>query len=182
MPRCDGSFLPMAMTSHPRTEVCAPDHPEKFADPLLPGAALFMTAYCLQIGPRLELQIVKIQEGLASGRVLFHRFDQRSAEDKAAQQQDAEAKERLRAERRQEQEENVRRKAAEARREQLAKEVSPSFTAMWPSNLCCTIVSGCKVGMTLNTALQVNVAAMLVINVHAVRGFLRKKMRCKQQS
>lgn len=80
-------------------------------------------AWCLQIGPRLELQIVKIHEGLASGRVLFHRFDKRSVEDAAAQQEDAEAREQLRAERRREQEENVRRKAAEARREQLAKEV-----------------------------------------------------------
>lgn len=80
-------------------------------------------ARCLQIGPRLELQIVKIHEGLASGRVLFHRFDKRSVEDAAAQQEDAEVREQLRAERRREQEENVRRKAAEARREQLAKEV-----------------------------------------------------------
>eukprot|EP00892_Ulva_mutabilis_P007000 jgi/Ulvmu1/4672/UM002_0403.1 len=75
-----------------------------------------------EIGPRLELQVVKIHEGLASGRVLFHRFEQRTADETAAQQEGAEARERLRGERRREQEENVRRKAAEARREQLAKE------------------------------------------------------------
>lgn len=80
-------------------------------------------ARCVQIGPRLELQIVKIHEGLASGRVLFHRFDKRSAEEAAEQQNDAETRDQLRAERRREQEENVKRKAAEARREQLAKEV-----------------------------------------------------------
>lgn len=66
---------------------------------------------------------MKIHEGLAAGRVLFHRFEQRTEAEVAAQQEGAEAQAQLRAERRRQQEENVRRKAAEARREQLAKEV-----------------------------------------------------------
>ena len=40
----------------------------------------------LQVGPRLELEIVKVEEGLCDGRVLFHRYIQRSGEEVAAQE------------------------------------------------------------------------------------------------
>lgn len=30
--------------------------------------------YCFQLGPRLCLQLIKIQEGMCSGEVLFHEF------------------------------------------------------------------------------------------------------------
>ena len=32
------------------------------------------TFYCFQLGPRLCLQLIKIQEGMCSGEVLFHEF------------------------------------------------------------------------------------------------------------
>lgn len=31
-------------------------------------------SYCFQLGPRMCLQLVKIEEGLCSGEVLFHEF------------------------------------------------------------------------------------------------------------
>lgn len=77
----------------------------------------------LQIGPRLELELVKIQEGLASGTVLYHRYEERSADQAVAQQDAVEEAQRLRAERRRQQEENVQRKAMEQRREALAQQV-----------------------------------------------------------
>jgi ribosome biogenesis protein SSF1/2 len=79
---------------------------------------------CLQVGPRLELELVKIQEGLASGTVLYHRYEHRSTEQTAAQQDAKEEAQRLRAERRRQQEENVQRKLMEKKREKLAVHVS----------------------------------------------------------
>lgn len=64
----------------------------------------------MQIGPRLELEVIKAEEGLCSGRVLFHAHVQKDPE--AAQQQQAavdesaatqEQRERLRAARRNQQ-------------------------------------------------------------------------------
>lgn len=31
-------------------------------------------SYCFQLGPRIRFQLVKIEEGLCSGEVLFHEF------------------------------------------------------------------------------------------------------------
>lgn len=57
----------------------------------------------VQIGPRMELEIVKVEEGLCSGRVLFHSHKHKSSEEAEAQQADIDERERLRAERRREQ-------------------------------------------------------------------------------
>lgn len=38
----------------------------------------------LQIGPRLTLQLVKVEEGLAQGEVLYHSFGERSWKVKEA--------------------------------------------------------------------------------------------------
>ena len=73
----------------------------------------------MQVGPRLELELVKIQEGLATGTVLYHRYNERSKEQTEEQQDAVEEAHRLRAERRRQQEENVQRKAMEQKREQL---------------------------------------------------------------
>lgn len=77
----------------------------------------------MQVGPRLELELVKIQEGLATGTVLYHRYNERSKEQTEEQQDAVEEAHRLRAERRRQQEENVQRKAMEQKREQLAQQV-----------------------------------------------------------
>jgi hypothetical protein len=87
----------------------------------------------MQIGPRLELELVKIQEGLSGGSVLYHRYEQRTAEQAATQQLAVEERERLRAQRRRQQEENVQRKAVERRREALAQ-VRPAGSV--PTALC----------------------------------------------
>eukprot|EP01025_Chloroclados_australasicus_P021105 TRINITY_DN2214_c0_g1_i1.p1 TRINITY_DN2214_c0_g1~~TRINITY_DN2214_c0_g1_i1.p1 ORF type:complete len:457 (-),score=66.00 TRINITY_DN2214_c0_g1_i1:306-1676(-) len=65
-----------------------------------------------EIGPRLELQLIKVQEGLCDGRVLYHRFIEKTPEEIALQQQEIEEKSKLKEQRRKKQEENVKKKQA----------------------------------------------------------------------
>ncbi|KAG2428710.1 hypothetical protein HXX76_011414 [Chlamydomonas incerta] len=74
-----------------------------------------------EIGPRLDLELVKVEEGLCEGAVLFHAHVAKSAEEAAALADRREERERLRAERRQQQDANVRRKAADAARKAAAQ-------------------------------------------------------------
>lgn len=63
-----------------------------------------------EIGPRLELEVIKIEEGLCDGKVLYHRFESRSAEEIAAKDSEIDKKRKEKEKRKREQEENVRRK------------------------------------------------------------------------
>lgn len=63
-----------------------------------------------EIGPRLELQVIKIEEGLCDGKVLYHTFENRTAEEVAAKDSEMLEKKRLKEERRRIQNENVKRK------------------------------------------------------------------------
>eukprot|EP01026_Neomeris_dumetosa_P014827 TRINITY_DN15492_c0_g1_i1.p1 TRINITY_DN15492_c0_g1~~TRINITY_DN15492_c0_g1_i1.p1 ORF type:complete len:365 (-),score=48.95 TRINITY_DN15492_c0_g1_i1:265-1323(-) len=65
-----------------------------------------------EIGPRLQLQLIKVQEGLCDGKILYHRYVQKTPEEAAEQQKEIEEKQNLKAERRKKQEENVRKKQA----------------------------------------------------------------------
>ena len=47
----------------------------------------------LQIGPRLELEVIKVEEGLCDGKVLFHSYVTKSAGE-ASEQQSAKEQER----------------------------------------------------------------------------------------
>ena len=75
-----------------------------------------------EIGPRLDLELVKIQEGLSEGAVLYHRHIHRSPEEVLAMEEAMRDREALRGKRRREQEENVRRKEATKRTESRAEE------------------------------------------------------------
>ncbi|TFY68244.1 hypothetical protein EVG20_g3637 [Dentipellis fragilis] len=70
-----------------------------------------------EIGPRMELRLVKIAEGIPGkeGNVIFHEFVKKTKSQVTAQKAAHAAKEKLRKERREEQERNVQRK------KQLAK-------------------------------------------------------------
>lgn len=72
-----------------------------------------------EVGPRLELEVVKVEEGLCDGAVLYHAHEERTAQQTAEQQKRVSERELLRAERRREQEANVRRKAAEKKRKEM---------------------------------------------------------------
>lgn len=68
-----------------------------------------------EIGPRLELRLVKITEGVPGkeGGVMYHEFVKKSKKEIAEQKAAHATKEKLRKERREEQERNVARKKAE---------------------------------------------------------------------
>ena len=60
----------------------------------------------LQIGPRLELEVVKVEEGLCEGKVLYHSFVQKSAGEAAQQKRhltEKQMEDQLRAKRRHQQ-------------------------------------------------------------------------------
>ncbi|KAF8644155.1 hypothetical protein AX16_008682 [Volvariella volvacea WC 439] len=65
-----------------------------------------------EVGPRLELKLIKITEGVPSkeGAVIYHEFVKKSKKEAAAQKAEHAAKEKLRKQRREEQERNVQRK------------------------------------------------------------------------
>ena len=72
-----------------------------------------------EIGPRMELKLVKIEEGCNEGAVLFHEYIKKSAQELTQQHREHVEKKKLQEQRRLEQQENVERKKAE--KEQLRK-------------------------------------------------------------
>ncbi|KAF5373128.1 hypothetical protein D9758_001695 [Tetrapyrgos nigripes] len=68
-----------------------------------------------EVGPRMELKLVKITEGVPGkeGAVMYHEFIRKSKKEVAEQKAAHAAKEKLRKQRREEQERNVARKKAE---------------------------------------------------------------------
>lgn len=66
-----------------------------------------------EIGPRMTLQLVKVEEGLCDGAVMFHEFVKKTPEEILALRNSKEQREALRKQRRAEQEANVKRKEEE---------------------------------------------------------------------
>ena len=66
-----------------------------------------------EIGPRMELELVKVEEGMCDGRVLYHAYVKKTAEEVKTLEQKKVEREKLRKRRRVEQEANVKRKARE---------------------------------------------------------------------
>ncbi|XP_045402697.1 suppressor of SWI4 1 homolog isoform X2 [Lemur catta] len=63
-----------------------------------------------EIGPRMKLQLIKIQDGVGEGKVVFHRFVHKTEEELQAMLAAKEHKLRLKAQRQAQQAENVQRK------------------------------------------------------------------------
>ncbi|DBB05326.1 TPA: hypothetical protein ACH3X3_010553 [Trebouxia sp. C0006] len=70
-----------------------------------------------EIGPRLELEVVKVEEGLCDGKVLFHSFVKKSSGEASQQQSEKEREREIKEKRRKQQEENVRRKDSDRKRQ-----------------------------------------------------------------
>lgn len=66
-----------------------------------------------EMGPRLSLELIKIEEGVSSGEVLYHKYVEKTETEKKKMKKDKEASTKLKAERRQKQEWNVAKKAKE---------------------------------------------------------------------
>lgn len=65
----------------------------------------------IELGPRLTLQLMKIEEGLLNGEVLFHEIIEKTDEERLLIQKKREEKRKLKEKRRKIQEENARKKA-----------------------------------------------------------------------
>lgn len=63
-----------------------------------------------EIGPRMSLQLVKVEEGLCSGGIIFHEYVTKTSEEIAELKENKEKREAARKQRRAEQEANVQRK------------------------------------------------------------------------
>lgn len=84
------------------------------------------TVKLTEVGPRLTLQLVKIQAGLCDGAVLYHQFETRSDEQARDTEQRITQRKELKRKRREEQDANVKRKedakrAKKERRKQAAE-------------------------------------------------------------
>ncbi|KAN0061224.1 rRNA-binding ribosome biosynthesis protein [Thecaphora frezii] len=66
-----------------------------------------------EIGPRMELKLIKVVEGLNEGEVLYHDYLKKTAGEEAKQRRELEEKRRLQQQRREEQQRNVERKKRE---------------------------------------------------------------------
>tara|TARA_B110000977_G_C11089844_1_gene496318 strand:- start:6072 stop:7634 length:1563 start_codon:yes stop_codon:yes gene_type:complete len=66
-----------------------------------------------EIGPRMELELTKVEEGMCEGRVLYHAYVNKTEEEVVALEQRKVDKDALRKKRKEEQEQNVRRKEKE---------------------------------------------------------------------
>ncbi|CAG8529128.1 15895_t:CDS:2, partial [Acaulospora colombiana] len=73
-----------------------------------------------EIGPRMELQLVKIQNGLCDGEVLYHEFVHKTPEEIKKMTQERERRTQQAALRRKEQERNVERKKLEKEAQRIA--------------------------------------------------------------
>ncbi|XP_043938260.1 suppressor of SWI4 1 homolog [Protopterus annectens] len=74
---------------------------------------LFVLLDTLQIGPRMTLQLVKIEEGLSEGNILYHSFVQKTEEELKMILKRKEKKLKLKMERRKKQESDIQRKKEE---------------------------------------------------------------------
>ena len=77
----------------------------------------------VELGPRLSLELIKVEQGLSDGPVMFHAHVQKTPEEVKAMQQKFEDRENLKNFRREQQEQNVerKRKAKEEKREAKRK-------------------------------------------------------------
>ena len=75
-----------------------------------------------ELGPRMDLELLKVEEGLCGGAVLYHSLIHKSAEDAAALELAARQKAQLKEERRTQQEANVARKQATAEAQAQARQ------------------------------------------------------------
>ncbi|XP_028394576.1 suppressor of SWI4 1 homolog isoform X2 [Dendronephthya gigantea] len=66
-----------------------------------------------ELGPQMSLQLIKIEEGLCTGEVLFHEFVHKTKKEIQSLKKEREAKRKLKEQRRKQQEENVKRKERE---------------------------------------------------------------------
>ncbi|KAI8421208.1 hypothetical protein MSG28_008272 [Choristoneura fumiferana] len=66
-----------------------------------------------ELGPRISLQLIKVEDGLMDGEVLFHELVEKTEEEKASIKKKRDAKKKQKEKRKAQQEENIKRKQRE---------------------------------------------------------------------
>jgi len=82
-----------------------------------------------EVGPRLTLELVKVQEGVCDGQVLFHKEQTKTPEEAAAMEEKRTSAAALKTQRRRQQEENVARKQAQQRRNERETQAAEAAKA-----------------------------------------------------
>lgn len=75
----------------------------------------------VELGPRVTLELYKVERGLCEGDVLYHKFESKSAEEAADLKKKKDAARLLKIQRKAEQAANVKRKRAEAEEKRIEK-------------------------------------------------------------
>ncbi|KAJ4454697.1 putative small nuclear ribonucleoprotein Sm D1 [Paratrimastix pyriformis] len=71
---------------------------------------IYGTVSLVELGPRIRLQLIKVEEGYFTGEVLYHRFVHKTADEIAELRRTVQQRQKEREARRKQQEENVRKK------------------------------------------------------------------------
>lgn len=128
----DGSAPPGVFSSDSEMEGA-----NEFARVTLPQAVKNLrkgassTVKLVEVGPRLTLELVKIQSGLCDGAVLYHKLVSKSEREVEEDRKRVEAKQELKRKRREEQEGNVRKKqeVKKAKKERHKKNIEARLAA-----------------------------------------------------
>ena len=88
-----------------------------------------------ELGPRLKLELFKVERNVCEGEVIYHKYLHKSAEEASAQQTRIDKERALKQQRRMQQEDNVKRKREllEAKKEEQVKKRSKRDTAYSPN-------------------------------------------------
>jgi len=86
-----------------------------------------------ELGPRLSLELFKVERGVGEGDVLYHKFEEKSPKEAAATKARIERDKRLKEERRSTQEANVKRKREELEGKRKQKQESKRLKTENPS-------------------------------------------------
>lgn len=78
--------------------------------------------YLVEIGPIMQLELQKIESGICSGEVLYHRYIHKTEEELKEREKKIKERANKKKERKEEQEENIRRKSKSKKRESITEE------------------------------------------------------------
>lgn len=100
------------------------------------GAAVEKKAIKLaELGPRMRLRLIKVEEGLCAGKVLWHEFVQKSREEEREMERVWEQRRAEKEERRRVQKENLERKRKEAAARKGGEDVEGEDDEKWDSDM-----------------------------------------------
>lgn len=94
----------------------------------------------VELGPRMKLRLVKVEEGLCEGKVMWHDYIEKSAEEEKTMEKNWDQRKKLKEQRKKEQKENVEKKKqekakAKANGQQVEEDEDDDMEDEWLSDL-----------------------------------------------